>query len=111
VLQVRHFLTSVKDDDHNVGAILLHHANRARHKRTDFDLLLGHRVHHQVGVGRPDWVEELKSVRSESKELGYKKCGVFLCGSAKMAKEIAEVSFKLSTEDPSFHFNFTKETF
>jgi respiratory burst oxidase len=111
VLQIRHFLTSVKDDDRDLGAVLLHHATRATHKRTDFDLMLGRRGHHQVEVGRPDWDEELASVRAEAKELGMQKCGIFLCGPERMAEDIAEVSFKLSVEDPDFHFYFTKETF
>jgi len=111
VLQIRHFLTSIKDDERDIGAILLHHATRAKHMRTDFDIVLGHRAHHQVEVGRPDWVEELASIRTESKELGHNKCGIFLCGPAKMAQDIADVSFNLSVEDPSFNFHFSKETF
>ena len=111
VLRIHHFLTSVKDDDRDIGAVLLHHATRAKHKSADFDLLLGQRVHHQVEVGRPDWGEELSAIRSEAKGLGHKKCGIFLCGPVKMGEEIADVSFNLSVVDPAFHFYFTKETF
>ena len=110
-LQIRHFLTSVKDDVRDVGTVLLHHASRAKHKQTDFDFLLGRRTRHQVDIGRPNWGDELSSVRSDSKELGCRKCGVFLCGPQRMAQEVAQVSFKLSVEDPDFHFQFTEETF
>jgi predicted ferric reductase len=110
-LQIRHFLTSVKDDVRDVGTVLLHHATRAKHKQTDFDFLLGRRTRHQVDIGRPNWGDELSSVRSDSKELGCRKCGVFLCGPQRMAQEVAQVSFNLSVEDPDFHFQFTKETF
>jgi len=111
VLQTRHFLTSVKDDDRDLGAVLLHHATRAMHKQTDIDLLLGNRTHHQVEVGRPNWDEELRSVQDEAKQLGFNKCGIFLCGPEKMADALRETSTKLSREDTNFHMYFTKETF
>ena len=63
VLQIRHFLTSMKHDDRDPGAVLLHHATWAHHRRTNVDLLLGQQIHHQVEVGRPDWFEELENVR------------------------------------------------
>jgi len=111
VIQVRHFLTSVKFDDRDLGAVLLHHAARSKHKHTDIDLLLGRQTHHQVEVGRPNWDEELCSIQEEAKELGYKDCGVFLCGPKRMAEEVDKVSFELSRNDPEFHFYFNKETF
>ena len=111
VLRVRHFLTSVKEDNRDVGAILLHHATRAKHKRTDFDFLLGRRVHHQVEIGRPDWDEEFSTIRQEAKALGYKKGNIFLCGPQKMAQEIDRARFHVSAVDPGFHFHFRKETF
>jgi respiratory burst oxidase len=111
ILQIRHFLTSVKDDDRDLGAVLLHHATRAKHKKTNFDLMLGGQGHHQVEVGRPNWAKELASVRADAKELGMKKCGIFLCGPQVMAADLDNHSFKLSVEDPDFHFYFTKETF
>lgn len=111
VIQIRHFLTSVKQDDRNLGAVLLHHAARRKHHQTDIDLLLGRQTHHQVEVGRPIWDEELCSVRDEAKELGYKECGIFLCGPEKMAEEVDRLSFDLSREDREFHFYFNKETF
>ena len=111
ILQIRHFLTSVKDDDRDLGAVLLHHATRAKHKTTNFDLMLGGQGHHQVQVGRPNWAKELASVRTDAKELGMKKCGIFLCGPQVMAADLDNHSFKLSVEDPDFHFYFTKETF
>ena len=111
VLQVRHFLTSVKDDDRDIGAVLLHHATRAKHRVDGFDLLLGHQTHHQVEVGRPNWDDELQSVKQEAKGLGFNKCGIFLCGPERMAQSIVDCSSKLSRWDPNFHFKFTKETF
>jgi respiratory burst oxidase len=111
VIQIRHFLTSAKDDDRDIGAVLLHHATRAQHKKTNFDLILGQCTHHQVQVGRPDWEEELVSIKQEAKELGHKDCGIFLCGPEVMAKAIDKASFAMSKNDPAFHFYFTKETF
>ncbi|CAB9528475.1 oxidase homolog protein B [Seminavis robusta] len=109
VLQVRHFLTSVKDDDRDIGAILLHHATRAKHRASNFDLILGQQTHHQVEVGRPDWAKELKSVQQEACDLGQQRCGIFLCGPERMAEGIAKVSKQYSTRE--FKFQFNKETF
>jgi ferredoxin-NADP reductase len=111
VIQVRHFLTSMKEDDRDIGAILLHHATRARHRKSNFDLILGQYNHRQVEVGRPNWEDELKSVKADAKELGHTKCGVFLCGPKVMAEDVASTCFALAKKDPSFHFYFTKETF
>jgi predicted ferric reductase len=111
VIQVRHFLTSMKEDDRDIGAVLLHHATRARHRKSNFDLILGQYNHHQVEVGRPNWEDELESVKVDAKELGHGECGVFLCGPKAMADDVARTCFALSKKDPSFHFYFTKETF
>jgi respiratory burst oxidase len=111
VIQVRHFLTSMKEDDRDIGAVLLHHATRARHRKSNFDLILGQYNHRQVEVGRPNWEDELKSVKADAKELGHTKCGVFLCGPKVMAEDVASTCFALAKKDPSFHFYFTKETF
>ncbi|KAI2498586.1 respiratory burst oxidase-like protein [Fragilaria crotonensis] len=111
VIQVRHFLTSMKEDDRDIGAVLLHHATRARHRKSNFDLILGQYNHRQVEVGRPNWEDELKSVKVDAKELGHTKCGVFLCGPKVMAVDVASTCFALSKKDPRFHFYFTKETF
>lgn len=111
VIQVRHFLTSMKEDDRDIGAVLLHHATRARHRKSNFDLILGQYNHHQVEVGRPNWEDELESVKVDAKELGHGECGVFLCGPKVMADDVARTCFALSKKDPSFHFYFTKETF
>ena len=111
VLQVRHFLTSVKDDDRDIGAVLLHHATRAKHRADGFDLILGQQTHHQVEVGRPKWKDELQSVKREAKDLGHNKCGIFLCGPEKMAEALAEVSTQYNHTDADFHFQFNKETF
>jgi len=111
VLQVRHFLTSAKDDDRDLNAVLFHHATQAKHERTNFDLLLGRRIHHQVEVGRPDWHQELRSVAQEGKDLGLKDCGIFLCGPEKMADALHDAAADVSKEDRGFHLHFTKETF
>jgi respiratory burst oxidase len=110
-MQVRNFLTSVKDDQRDIGAVLLHHATRAKHRRTNFDIILGQYTHRQVEVGRPKWTEELKSVKLEAKSLTYNSCGVFLCGPKAMAVDIATTCFTLTKEDPTFYFHFSKETF
>jgi NAD(P)H-flavin reductase len=96
VLQTRHFLTSAKLDDRDLGAVLLHHATRAKHRADNFDLLLGRRTHHQVEARRPDWDEELRAVRDEAKDLGFRDCGIFLCGPQKMAQAVGESSFRIS---------------
>jgi predicted ferric reductase len=111
VIQIRHFLTSVKYDDRDLGAVLLHYAARSKHKHTNIDIILGRQTHHQVEVGRPVWDKELQSVCEEAKELGYNRAGIFLCGPSRMAEEVDDVSFKLSRDDPNFHFYFNKETF
>jgi hypothetical protein len=80
IIQIRHFLTSVTDDDRDIGAVLLYHATRAQHKKTNFDLILGQCTHHQAQVGRPDCEEELVSFMQEANELGRKDCGILLCG-------------------------------
>ena len=110
LLQIRHFLTSVKYDARDLGAVLLHHATRAHHKRTNVDLLLGQQIHHQVEVGRPDWKEELESVREETMD-GDSNCGIFLCGPSKMADAVYEASVDVSKTNPGFHMYFSKETF
>ena len=110
LLQIRHFLTSVKYDARDLGAVLLHHATRAHHKRTNVDLLLGQQIHHQVEVGRPDWKEELESVREETMD-SESNCGIFLCGPSKMADAVYEASVDVSKTNPGFHMYFSKETF
>jgi respiratory burst oxidase len=111
VMQVRNFLTSVKDDQRDIGAVLLHHATRAKHRRTNFDIILGHYNNRQVEVGRPKWIEELKSVKQEAKNLSLTSCGVFLCGPKSMAVEVAKTCQSLTKNDPTFYFHFSKETF
>lgn len=91
--------------------MLLHHAIRAHHHRTDIDLLLGQQIHHMVEVGRPDWREELDGVKAEASAMGERKCGVFLCGPSAMAEAVFEASVELSKEDGGFHVYFSKETF
>jgi hypothetical protein len=74
VMEVRHFLNSVKEDHKDLGTSLLCHAIRARHSRTNFDLILGRYNHHQVEIGRPKWAEELLSVKKQAKSLAHDSC-------------------------------------
>jgi respiratory burst oxidase len=111
VMEVRHFLTSVKDDHRDLGAVLLHHATRSRHTRTSFDLILGQYNHRQVEIGRPKWNEELSSVKRKAKRLAYNSCGVFLCGPKNMAVEVSSSCYTLSKNDSNFYFHFSKEIF
>ena len=112
LLQIRHFLTSVKYDNRDLGAVLLHHATRAHYRRTDnVDLLLGQQVHHQVECGRPDWAEELDSVREEAEVLGESDVGIFLCGPNAMAKAVYDASMSISKRHKNVHLHFAKETF
>jgi respiratory burst oxidase len=111
VLEVRHFWTSVKEDHQDVGSVLLHHATRARHSRTSFDLLLGHYNHRHVQIGRPKWTQELRSVKEIAKSLAHDSCGVFLSGPNAMAVEVSSSCYLLTKHDPGFYFHFSKETF
>ena len=108
-LQLRHFVTSIKYDDRDLGAVLLAYAANAAHQKTNIDLLLGKRTRHQIDTGRPNWKTEFATIKGETKDLGFDECGIFLCGPTAMAKEIAKESLALS--DAKFHFFFTKETF
>ena len=111
VLEIRHFLTSAKRDDRDLGAVLFHYAANAVHADTHLDIVLGHRARQKVAVGRPNWETELRHVMTITKELGGDDCGVFLCGPEKLADDVAETSAKLSAENPDFHLHFAKETF
>ena len=110
-LQIRNFLTSVKQDDRDLGDVLIYYATRAHHKATNIDLLLGQRTNHQVQVGRPDWLKELKGVKAEAESLGETRCGIFFCGPTAMARSISDASVNVSRITPSFHMYFSKETF
>jgi hypothetical protein len=111
ILEVRHFLTSAKEDDRDLGAVLFHYAANAIHADTKLDILLGHSAHIQVEVGRPKWEKELSHVIDITKELGCDDCGIFLCGPTAMAEEVGATSARLSKKDPDFHLYFAKETF
>jgi ferredoxin-NADP reductase len=111
VLEVRHFLTSAKRDDRDIGAVLFHYAANAIHADTRLDIVLGHRSRHQVQVGRPDWDAELNHVVQITKEMGENDCGVFLCGPEVMAEAVAASCTKLSKKESDFHLYFAKETF
>mmetsp|Transcript_25163 Transcript_25163/g.37013 ORF Transcript_25163/g.37013 Transcript_25163/m.37013 type:complete len:736 (-) Transcript_25163:289-2496(-) len=110
VLQIRHFLTSAKRDDRELADCLLNHARRAKHKRSDIDIFLGRRTHHMLEVGRPNWDEELENVQGEASRLGFKKCGVFLCGPEKLGAALTNTCTRLSKAN-KVHLHFTKETF
>jgi respiratory burst oxidase len=111
VMEVRHFLTSVKDDFRDLGAVLLHHATRTKHSRTSFDLILGQYNYHQLEIGRPKWQDELVLVKRKAKGLAYNSCGVFLCGPKAMAIDVSESCHTLNKKDSSFCFHFSKEIF
>jgi respiratory burst oxidase len=111
VMDVRHFLTSVKEDNIDLGAGLLCHAVRAKHNRTRFDIILGRYNHRNVEIGRPKWIEELRSIKQEAKGLAHDTCGVFLCGPKAMAVDVSLSCHILSKKDPGFYFHFSKETF
>jgi NADPH oxidase 5 len=115
-LEIYHFLTSMKLDKRDFGAVLLAHAAACKHKRTNFDILIGKRTRHQIEAGRPDWAMELRKIKGCAQQLGLSNCGIFLCGPDAMAKDISEKTLEISAEqrrnkDDSFHFHFTKETF
>lgn len=111
-IEIRNFLTSLKDDRRDLGSVLFHHSTRVKHHKTNYDLISGQFTRRRVEVGRPNWEDEFESVKEiASTELGYKKCGVFLCGPEKMGNAVSKATFRLSKKDRNFHFYFTKETF
>jgi Ferric reductase NAD binding domain len=84
----------------------------AKHKKTNFDLLLGHHSHYRAHLGRPNWAKELMSIKEHAKdELGHRECGVFLCGPEMMAEEVSMECTRQSKEERDFNFFFSKETF
>lgn len=112
LIEIRHFITSVKFDDRDLGDVLFHHAANAVHAESDLDIFLGYRTnHYQVGVGRPNWRWELQHAVQTTQQLGEKECGVFLCGPEAMAQDVQRDSLALSKEDNGVHFYFTKEVF
>lgn len=111
ILEIRHFLTSAKRDDRDLGAVLFHYAANAIHADTNLDIVLGHRALKKVEVGRPNWETELKHVVNITKELGCNSLGAFLCGPSKLSDDVAETCEKLSMKHPEFHVYFAKETF
>lgn len=104
-IQIRHFLTSMKEDDRDLGAVLSHHATKVKHVKTNFNIVLVQYTHHQVQTGRPDWKDELESVKFASKKIYRNDCGVFLCGPDFMTKAEDEVCSDLSKKD-RFQFSF-----
>lgn len=106
-----HARTSVKHDKRDLGAVLLHHATRAHHKRTNVDLLLGQQIHHQVEVGRPNWDYELDSVMQEAISIGEIESNIFFCGPGVMGDAINESTKKINKKNPRFRMRFSKETF
>ena len=112
LIEIRHFITSVKRDDRNFGDILFHYAANAVHHESNLDIVLGYRIKkNQVQVGRPKWSQELRHAVETTKELGETECGVFLCGPEKMAEEVRKESLSLSKEDNGVHVYFSKEIF
>jgi ferredoxin-NADP reductase len=75
-------------------------------------LILGHYSHYQADIGRPNWEKEFMSIKEYAKdELGYRKCGVFLCGPPPMADQVSTECARQSKDDNDFSFSFFKETF
>lgn len=111
MIELRHFVTSMKKDDRDFTNVLFHYAANTVHADTNMDIFLGHRSNHQIEVGRPDWKKELGHVCNIVRELNEKDCGIFLCGPEKMAEEVREVSLNMTKQCPDIHMYFTKETF
>jgi ferredoxin-NADP reductase len=111
ILEIRHFITSLKRDDRDFGDVLFHYAANAVHADTNLDIYLGQRTHHQIEVGRPEWDKELRHVVNITREIGETDCGIFLCGPERMADDVRQTSQKLSVQCPDVHLYFSKETF
>ena len=110
-LEVRHFVSSAKHDDRDIGSVLFQHAADAVHAETNLDVLLGQKTHHQVQVGRPNWKHELQHVVNTTRAISCKTCGVFLCGPDGMAQEVRETTEKLAARNRDLRMTFSKETF
>lgn len=109
-LEVRQFLTSAKQDDRDLGSVLLYHAANTIHSKTDLDIVLGHHAKEPVQIGRPKWDTELGRIKSTcQQQYGQNLCGIFLCGPDGMAKDLWNATEK--QKDSTFSFDFNKETF
>lgn len=113
LVEIRHFCTGAAPDRGNLGDVLFHYAANAVHASSDsLDIFQGYRTHHgQVGVGRPNWKNELDNVVRTAKLLGERQCGVFLCGPERMAADVQVECLAVSKRDPAFHVHFSKEVF
>ena len=112
LIEIRHFVTSAKRDNRNLGDVLFHYAANAIHAKTDADIVLGyHNKNHQVQVGRPRWNQELRHAAGTAKELGEKNVGVFLCGPERMAEDVRKECLSVSREGNDVHMFFSKEIF
>ena len=73
---------------------------------------------------RPHWSYELSRIHrhhqvqhdqqpsnTSSTPQQNQKCGIFVCGPSRMAKEIRSVSTQISQQDPNFHFYCREERF
>ena len=122
MVEMRQFLTSAKQDDRDLGAILLCHAAQAIHMGTHHDILLGQAVREPIQLGRPVWEKEFRRVVRLCQEMYLSKCGVFLCGPRPMAAQVRAACAKVSSQilDDScndflhkkpVHLYFSQETF
>lgn len=110
IIEIRHFLTSAKQDDRDLGAVLLYHAAQSIHAKSDYDIILKHHSKNQVQCGRPKWPRELERIKAIAKnQYGENKCAIFFCGPDAMANDISTNAQKLAEAD--FLFDFNKETF
>ena len=110
-LEVRHFVTTAKHDDRDIGAVLFHHAADAVHAETNLDVFMGQKTRHQVQVGRPNWNHELQHVVDTTRAISCKTCGVFLCGPDGMVQEVRETTEKLAARNRDIRMTFNNETF
>lgn len=109
VLEVQHFLTTVKSDQHDLGSLIFHYAAAAVHRQSKLDIVLGHHSSSRVKTMRPSWDTELQRVIDTTMGLGGHHAGVFLCGPEKLSQDVANVCKRLSSARCTLHF--TKETF
>lgn len=111
MIEIRHFVTSIKRDGRDLGSILFHHAADQLHGKTGMNLFLGHRTNFPVAIGRPNWNRELQRAVRITRFLEEKECHTFLCGPQRMADDVKREIVKLSIRNPDVYLSFTKETF
>ena len=111
MLVIRHFLTSGKAaDGEDPSCVLFQNAVAEIYSKTHHDVRLGHRASKPLGIGRPDWANEIGDIMDDAWSRGIEHTGLFLCGAEAMARHLQTTCVQMSQTHKG-HIYFTKETF